>query len=121
MAMTFGRKMLVSPNERKKRSNLLTALYTYPFAVQSIQKRGKEVRKCFEQAEADLARLLEQHPTHTVENLEAQWARQKEMQKKVISESAKDKRKQLGVFLQLEEDLLQSRYVVEITGSAFAD
>lgn len=68
-----------------------------------------------DEAEAELASILARFPTHTVEHLEVQWKRQKDLQKKIISESAKDKRKQLEVYIALEEDLLEARYVVNST------
>lgn len=80
-------------------------------SVQSINRRTKEVKRRLVEAEAALNKLQKRHPTHTIEYLETQWKRQKEIQKKVISESAKDKRKQIAVLLALEEELVESRYV----------
>lgn len=69
------------------------------------------MKRRLEKAETDLATLLTQHPTHTLEYLEAQWARQRDIQKKVISETVKDKKKQLTVLLALEEKLVEARCV----------
>ncbi|EGG12916.1 uncharacterized protein MELLADRAFT_101493 [Melampsora larici-populina 98AG31] len=72
-------------------------------------KRGTEVRKRLKEAESELASLLKQDPTMTTEYLEEQWNRQREMQKKLISESAKDKRDQILVYLGIEEELVEAR------------
>lgn len=45
----------------------------------------------------------------TTEYLESQWNRQRLIQKQVISESAKDKRQQLLVYMEFEEELVEAR------------
>lgn len=77
--------------------------------VRSSEKRGFEVRKRLAEAEADLSSILSANPTMTTEYLESQWNRQRLIQKQVISESAKDKRQQLLVYMEFEEELVEAR------------
>jgi O-acetyl-ADP-ribose deacetylase (regulator of RNase III) len=77
--------------------------------VRSIEKRGKEVRKRLAEAEAELSSILIANPTMTTQYLEVQWNRQREIQKKVISESAQEKRAQLLVYMEFEEELVEAR------------
>ncbi|EGG00227.1 uncharacterized protein MELLADRAFT_111972 [Melampsora larici-populina 98AG31] len=95
-----------SCSQRRLRTTSVTLV---DLLIRSIQRRGKEVKKRFDEAEAELASILARFPTHTIGHLEAQWLRQKEIQKKVISESAKDKCKQVEVYIALEEELLEAR------------
>ncbi|EGG13223.1 uncharacterized protein MELLADRAFT_100975 [Melampsora larici-populina 98AG31] len=81
--------------------------------LRSIEKRGKEVMKRLAEAEAELSSLLLANPTMTTEYLEVQWARQREVQKQVISESAKDKRDKLLVYMEFEEELIEARGKLE--------
>ncbi|EGG09555.1 uncharacterized protein MELLADRAFT_104168 [Melampsora larici-populina 98AG31] len=82
--------------------------------IRSVKRRFKEVEKRLVEAESALHKIQAQHPTHTIVYLETQWNRQRELQRKIISESAKDKRAQLSVLIKLEEGLVEARNKLQV-------
>ncbi|KAH9812739.1 hypothetical protein DFH28DRAFT_1129505 [Melampsora americana] len=78
-------------------------------AASSMTTRLKDVHQRLDKANNCLAKIQAQHPTHTLEYTKAQWTRQREKQALIISETKADKREQIGVLIELEEDLLEAR------------
>lgn len=77
--------------------------------MQGIFARASEVNRFLFEAEQELLALLTRNPNLTIEYFESQWARQKEMQTDVISETAKQKRDQIMLLLGVEEQLIEAR------------
>lgn len=77
--------------------------------MQGIFARASEVNRVLFEAEQELLALLTRNPNLTIEYFESQWARQKEMQTDVISETAKQKRDQIMLLLGVEEQLIEAR------------
>lgn len=76
--------------------------------VRSAIHRGTEVKKRLDEALVSLKDIEEKNPHHTFGYMQAQWSRQKEMQALIISETAADKREQVLVLIELEEELLEA-------------
>lgn len=76
--------------------------------MQGIFARASEVNRVLFEAEQELLALLTRNPNLTIEYFESQWARQKEMQTDVISETAKQKRDQIMLLLGVEEQLIEA-------------
>ncbi|EGG04731.1 uncharacterized protein MELLADRAFT_108187 [Melampsora larici-populina 98AG31] len=74
-----------------------------------VLNRFNVVLKRAEEAQKDLANIESKNPTFNLEYIKHQWARQKEMQARIISETAADKREQILVLIELEEDVLEAR------------
>lgn len=83
-------------------------MLTFLVVIQ-MSKRLAEVMSRHETAKSTLAELLRRRPMYTQEYFAAQWARQKELQSKAISQSVKDRTERLEVLLRLEEELLDAR------------
>lgn len=71
--------------------------------------RLTEVEKRFNEAKSLLDTIQRQNPTHTLEYMKKQWKRQKEKQALIISETKADKLEQIGVLIELEENVLEAR------------
>ncbi|EGG12458.1 uncharacterized protein MELLADRAFT_101650 [Melampsora larici-populina 98AG31] len=79
----------------------------------SMTSRFKVVLERLEEAQKDLANIETQSPALNLEYMKNQWARQKEMQARIISETAEDKQEQILVLIELEEDMLEAYCRVE--------
>lgn len=71
--------------------------------------RLTEVEKRSNEAKSLLDTIQRQNPTHTLEYMKKQWKRQKEKQALIISETKADKLEQIGVLIELEENVLEAR------------
>ncbi|EGG07542.1 uncharacterized protein MELLADRAFT_62533 [Melampsora larici-populina 98AG31] len=78
-----------------------------------MTSRFKVVLERLEEAQKDLANIETRSPALNLEYMKNQWARQKEMQAQIISETAEDKREQNLVLIELEEDMLEACRRVE--------
>lgn len=77
--------------------------------MNKITRKWTEVISRLETAQSSLANLLQKREKYTTEYFASQWARQRELQGKAISQNLKDRRQRLQVLLQLEEQLLDAR------------
>ncbi|KAH9820009.1 hypothetical protein DFH28DRAFT_1079904 [Melampsora americana] len=77
-------------------------------AVWFLVAHTKKYETEIQQAQSTLAKLLQSDKTHTYEYFQKQWARQRDMQLRAISEKSKEKRARLEVLLKLEEELLDA-------------
>lgn len=73
--------------------------------------RTLEVFKRLAGAEDKLTALLAEDSKYTIEFFSDQWTRQREAQQNTISANTKKLRERMNLLMDLEEKLLESRYV----------
>lgn len=78
-------------------------------SVHAMVSRANDMIRLLFEAEKALVALQSHHSSLTVDYFEFQWARQKELQSDVISETARQKKEQITLLLGVEEQLIEAR------------
>lgn len=71
-----------------------------------------EVERRLSKATAALTKLATADAKYTILFFEQQWARQQEVQKNVISATTRRLKERMGVLMDLEEELVEARFVL---------